>query len=243
MYVKNIKKDEDIQELSKSLLDIQKYYSPVNNNVIDEIQQLNKSIIINNEGNNNNKSIDTNSSIESLCPKDTNIYLKLYEWDKYLIDEKNMNKIILELMSNNEIIEFKKNLENLNLTSPDCDEVILYSNIGYLSKYQNEYEICTTKRNCKNLFFRKIKGDGNCYYRSIMFSLIENLILNKDIIFFKKIFGNFLEKSKNKILITMFQGLDINIELFKKCFIMIYLSLTSKSRNPELKTYIVFLSL
>ena len=158
MYVKNIKKDEDIQELSKSLLDIQKYYSPVNNNVIDEIQQLNKSIIINNEGNNNNKSIDTNSSIESLCPKDTNIYLKLYEWDKYLIDEKNMNKIILELISNNEIIEFKKNLENLNLTSPDCDEVILFSNIGYLSKYQNEYEICTTKRNCKNLFFRKIKA-------------------------------------------------------------------------------------
>ena len=243
MYVKNIKKDEDIQELSKSILDIQKYYSPVNNNVIDEIQQLNKSIIINNEGNNNNKSIDTNSSIESLCPKDTNIYLKLYEWDKYLIDEKNMNKIILELMSNNEIIEFKKNLENLNLTSPDCDEVILFSNIGYLSKYQNEYEICTTKRNCKNLFFRKIKGDGNCYYRSIMFSLIENLILNKDIIFFKKIFGNFLEKSKNKILITMLQGLDINIELFKKCFIMIYLSLTSKSRNPELKTYIVFFKL
>ena len=54
---------------------------------------------------------------------------------------------------------------------------------------------------------------------------------------------NFIEKSKNKILITMFKALNINIEIFKKCFIMIYLSLISKSRNPVLKTYLAFIKL
>ena len=242
--------EDIINDISKSLFDIKKYYSPLNNekdiiiknekdNLIKEIKELNTSIITNEK--NLDKSL--NSSIESLCPKDTNVYLKPYNWDKYIIDEKSMKEIIIKLMTNEEIIEFKKNIEKMNLTGPDCDEVILFSNISYLSKFENDEEICTTKKKRKELMFRKIKGDGNCYYRSIMFSLIENCILNKDIIFIKKIFGNFLEKSKNKILITMFNGLNLDIKLVKKCFIMIYLSLTSKSRNPILKTYLAFIKL
>jgi hypothetical protein len=49
-----------------------------------------------------------------------------------------------------------------------------------------------------------------------------------------------MEKSKNKILLTMFKGLNLDIDLVKKCFIMIYLSLTSKSHEPVLKSYIIF---
>ena len=246
--------DDIIKDMSKSLFDIKNYYSPLNNtkeiiienkkdNLIKEIKELNASVIINekNMDNLNNKSLD--SSIESLCPKDTNIYLKPYNWDKYIIDEKAMKKIIIEVMKNEEIIEFKKNMEKMNLTGPDCDEIILFSNISYLNKYEDDNEICTTKKKKEILMFRKIKGDGNCYYRSVMFSLIENCILNKDIIFIKKILGNFLEKSKNKILLTMFNGLNLDINLVKKCFIMIYLSLTSKSRNPILKTYLAFIKL
>ena len=244
--------ENNLNELSKSLHDINNYYSPLNNikennsNIIQEISELNKSINnlnINNAEKEDTKSINSNSSIESLCPKDTNIYLKQYDWTKYNVDEKGMNKIIKEIIKNEEIIEFKKNLEKMNLTSPNCDEIILFSNIGYLNEFNSENEICTSKKNKKKSMFRKIKGDGNCYYRSIMFALIENLIFNKNITFIKNIFINFIEKSKNIILLTMFKGLKINIELFKKCFIMIYLSLTSKSRNPILKTYITFIKL
>ena len=244
--------EENLDEISKSLYDMKKYYSPLNNNkenkdnIIQEINELNKTINSINDINiekDDEKSNNTNSSIESLCPKDTNIYLKVYDWSKYNIDEKGMNKIIKNVIKNEEIIEFKKKLEKMNLTGPDCDEIILFSNIGYLNEFINENEICTTKKNKKNIMYRKIKGDGNCYHRSIMFALIENLILNKNITYIKNIFVNFIEKSKNKILITMFKALNINIEIFKKCFIMIYLSLISKSRNPVLKTYLAFIKL
>ena len=247
--------ENNLNEITKSLQDLKNYYSPINNikenkennnNIIQEISLLNKSINninLNKDEKEDTKSINSNSSIESLCPKDTNIYLKLYDWTKYNIGEKGMNKKIKEIMKNEEIIEFKKNLEKMNLTSPDCDEIVLFSNISYLNQYENDNEICTSKKNKKKLMYRKIKGDGNCFYRSIMFALIENLIFDKNITFIKNIFINFIEKSKNIILLTMFKGLKINIDLFKKCLIMIYLSLTSKSRNPRLKTYITFIKL
>ena len=152
--------ENNLNEISKSLYDIKKYYSPLNdikdnlfenksNNILQEITELNKSvhrININETEKEDTKSIKTNSSIESLCPKDTNIYLKLYDWSKYNIDEKGMNKLIKDIIKNEEIIEFKKKLEKMNLTGPECDEIILVSNIGYLQKFENENEICTSKK-------------------------------------------------------------------------------------------------
>ena len=249
--------DENLNEDNNQLFDIKQYYSQINNiqdnpqdiieekneKIIKEIKELNTSII-NNSKNLDTKSEDLNSSIESLCPKDTNIYLKLYDWKKYKVDEKEMKKIIIEVMNNDEIIEFKKILEKMNLTGPDCDEIILFSNIGYLKKYDNNNEICTKKKKQQEiLMWRKIKGDGNCYFRSVMFAVIENSILNKNIEFLKKIIVNFFEKSKNKILITMFNGLNLDMKLVKKCFIMLYLSITSKSSSQIMKAYITFIKL
>ena len=257
---------QEVSPINKSLFELKNYYKNTRNitdvmkeekfNMINEIEKINDSQNIRiNKSNNIDEDIKSNSSIESLCPKDSNIYLKPYEWIQILNDsnekenEKIFNKMIISTMNNEEIINFKKRLEKLNLTGPDCDEKIIFNNIGSLNKYENENEICTTtnnsiskmsKKNENCLMWRKIKGDGNCYYRSVMFALIENIILTKDINYLKKIMINFNEKSKNKILMTMFKGLDLDINLVKKCFIMIYLSLTSKSHEPILKAYIVF---
>ena len=257
---------QEVSPINKSLFELKNYYKNTRNitdvmkeekfNMINEIEKINDSQNIRiNKSNNIDEDIKSNSSIESLCPKDSNIYLKPYEWIQILNDsnekenEKIFNKMIISTMNNEEIINFKKRLEKLNLTGPDCDEKIIFNNIGSLNKYENENEICTTTNNSINkmskknencLMWRKIKGDGNCYYRSVMFALIENIILTKDINYLKKIMINFNEKSKNKILMTMFKGLDLDINLVKKCFIMIYLSLTSKSHEPILKAYIVF---
>jgi hypothetical protein len=39
----------------------------------------------------------------------------------------------------------------------------------------------------KNIFrWRSIKGDGNCYYRAVIFSYLEDLILDKNILMLKK---------------------------------------------------------
>ena len=264
-FQKDIFNFEDIPKINKSTFELSNYYKSKKNisdimkeekfNMINEIKQLNESIHESQKINNKNIDEDakSNSSIESLCPKDKNIYLKPYDWNKYS-KEKNFKKIILSVMNNEEIINFKKNLEKLNLTGPECDEKIIFNNIGSLNIYEDENEICTTtinnnkngngnkisKKDEKSLMWRKIKGDGNCYYRSVFFALIENIILTKDINYLESIIINFIEKSKNKILSIMFTGLNLDINLVKKCFIMIYLSLISNSHNPVLKAYVVF---
>ena len=261
-----VKNDEfllkDIPSLNKSNFELKNYYKSTKNitdimneekfNIINEIKELNDSVNksrnININGDNNNKEDDlqSNSSIESLCPKDTNIYLKPMDWNK-TIDIKSFNKLIMSIMNNEEILRFKKDLEKLNLTSRDCDDKILFNNIGPLNKYEDENEICTTIISNRSmlktercLMWRKINGDGNCYYRCVMFALIENIILKNDINYLRNLIYIFNEKSKNKILMTMFTGLNLDIDLVKKCFIMIYLSITSKSHDPILKSYIVF---
>ena len=256
-HPKEIFQLEEKPKTKESTFELKNYYKSYNNitdimnekkfNIINEIKQLNESI---EKPKSSKNKIDedekSNSSIESLCPKDTNIYLKPYDWEK-ISNEINFNKIIISIMSNEEILNFKKKLEKLNLTGEDCDEKIIFNNIGSLNKYEDESEINTTsninkesKKEERRLMWRKIKGDGNCYYRSVMFALLENIILTKNINYLKNIIINFLEKSKNKILMTMFNGLNLDINLVKKCFIMIYLSITSKSHNPILKSYIVF---
>ena len=246
---------DDIPKLNKSTFELKNYYKSHNNinnimkeekfNMINEIKQLNESIHISKK--HIEEDLKSNSSIESLCPKDTNIYLKPYDWNKNS-KEINFKKLIISIMSNEEIVNFKKNLEKLNLTGPECDEKILFNNIGSLNKYEDENEICTTTINSKSenkkeekyLMWRKIKGDGNCYYRGVIFALIENIILTKDINYLKSIIINFMEKTNKKILKIMFNGLNLDINLVKKCFIMIYLSITSNSHDPILKAYIVF---
>ena len=214
---------EDLPKINKSTFELNNYYKSKKNitdimkeekfNMINEIKQLNESIHESQKINNNNIDEDakSNSSIESLCPKDTNIYLKPYDWNKFS-KEKNFKKIIISIMNNEEIINFKKNLEKLDLTGPDCDEKIIFNNIGSLNIYEDENEIYTTnkisKKDEKSLMWRKIKGDGNCYYRSVFFALIENIILTKDINYLKNIIINFIEKSNNKILSIMFTGLN-----------------------------------
>ena len=247
---------DDLPKINKSTFELKHYYKSKNNiidimkeekfNMINEIKQINESI--HEPRKNIEEDLKSNSSIESLCPKDTNIYLKPYDWSTYS-KEMNFKKIILSIMTNEEIVNFKKNLEKLNLTGPECDEKILFSNIGSLNKYEDENEKGSptlnsnsnnNKKGEKYLMWRKIKGDGNCYYRSVIFALIENIILTKDINYLKNIITNFIEKSNNKILKIMFSGLNLDINFVKKCFIIIYLSITSKSHDPVSKAYIVF---
>ena len=247
---------DDLPKINKSTFELKNYYKSKSNiidimkeekfNMINDIKQSNESIHESRE--NIEEDLKSNSSIESLCPKDTNIYLKPYDWNKYS-KEINFNKLIISIMTNEEILNFKKNLEKLDLTGPECDEKIIFSNIGSLNKYEDENEPNASKMKSnsyndkkgeKYLLWRKIKGDGNCYYRGVIFALIENIILTKDINYLKNIIANFIEKSNNKILKIMFAGLNLDINLVKKCFIMIYLSLTSNSHDPVQKAYIVF---
>ena len=72
---------------------------------------------------------------------------------------------------------------------------------------------------------RKIKGDGNCYYRAVMFRYFEQIILNKNIILLKKII---LEMNQ------AFQSKEIQSRFYIKMNVKF---------KPDLHLYIMFIIL
>ena len=99
----------------------------------------------------------------------------------------NLNySINLYLTSNNvnPLISLKQLFEEMNLTN------INNIRLNYNEKYNKLSQIIYR---C-----RKIKGDGNCYYRAVMFRYFEQIILNKNLILLKKIILEMNQAFKSK---------------------------------------------
>ena len=64
---------------------------------------------------------------------------------------------------------------------------------SYMNKKQNKQLITTRVDEMMQNYcgWRSIKGDGNCYYRAVYFSLFEQLIVNRDHETFLKIIEKF----------------------------------------------------
>ena len=199
-----------------------------------------------NRKNNDNKEKTSNLEIDPFQQKDNNIYLKPYKWNDILNKKSEIEndqifkKLISNLLSDDEAINFKKQLDNLNLTNPECDDKLLFNTIGPLNKYEDDNAI---KKIENSLMWRKIKGDGNCFYRSVIFALFENIILSKNVLYLKNLISVFISKITNSDFTNLFDNLKININLVLKCLIMIYLSIRSKSHNPISKAYIIFIKM
>ena len=91
--------------------------------------------------------------------------------------------------------------------------------------------------------WRKIRGDGNSFYRTILFAFFENIIFSKNISFLKNFIVDFKLKLNNPLLITMAKENKIDLHETFKCLIIIYFSMTSKSRDPTIKSYSVLIKM
>ena len=114
---------------------------------------------------------------------------------------------------NQDQISIKKDYYNRKKISEiyqDCDK-LKDSKIGSLNpfKYYIQLSFCC-EENYEELLqlyitdldiykYRKVKGDGNCFYRSFIFSFIENIILKNDIILMKEIFIKFNNLCENDL--------------------------------------------
>ena len=101
----------------------------------------------------------------------------------------NLNyKINMYLISNNinPLFSLKLLFEEINLTNVNINNIRL----NYNEKYNKLSPIIYR---C-----RKIKGDGNCYYRAVMFRYFEQIILSKNIILLKKIILEMNQAFKSK---------------------------------------------
>ena len=85
--------------------------------------------------------------------------------------------------------------------------------------------------------WRRVAGDGNCFYRAVMFTYLENIILTKNLFLIKKMIvdinDKFNKENENikllsdKIKQSIFK---VNKELFLKIFLIIY-ELMINSKN------------
>ena len=151
----------------------QQYYQSINNTFNNNIYQLNN---INNQNNNINNNYDNSE-------KDNNLYLisrKLKD-----ISNEEFTNFISTLNIEN-LKDLKKRIDNSNSSNKMVGE---FNTLGSLiEKYygykEEKHKIMVQKYKLltQDIFkHRTIYGDGNCFYRSVMFSYLEQLILFKEL--------------------------------------------------------------
>ena len=148
-------------------------------------------------------------------------YLKCYEWE--YLNQRNKDKIEIKIenikqkINLNNLIDLKRKIKNLNKsekfnksTVRNIDPLISLDYLirnNYLFEYDTKIQIKTSNLNFHK--YRSISGDGNCFYRSIIFYFIENIIFTNNIMLLKeliilydeKIYSNPFIKDDNDIKI------------------------------------------
>ena len=206
-------------------------YSFINNNNLDLMKQL------------ETDKYNVSKTIENLFVQ--NEYLSKYNWNILPDDPSKTGQIFIKhvLLSfrEDEIKLFKKNLDKLNLINTECDNELLFNTIEQIMEFSDNSEI---KSNIyPKVFWKKIKGDGNCFYRAVLFSFLENLIFKSDINFLKNFICDFKFLLKDSHLVSIANENKIDLNITFKCLIMLYFSLTSKSHDPIEKTYTVLIKM
>ena len=182
-------------------------------------------------------------TIECLCL--ANQFLKKYNWN-FLPDDPSKTgqlfiKHVLLNFSDEEIYSLKKNIDKLELINYECEKKIKFNTICSIKNFLLDDNNINKKYDY--LMFRKVKGNGNSFFRVVIFAFLENLIFKKDLVFLKNFIVDFKMKLQNEKLIKMAHENNINLNQTFKCLIMIYFSMTSKSRDPILKSYAVLIKL
>ena len=118
--------------------------------------------------------------------------------------------ILLYQEYQNNISNFKKEIDTVSLSNKECDNIEIFDCIGYISTLEKVFKeknqindlliekLKTLKHICYR--WRKIRGDGNCYYRAIIFAYIEGIILSNNLSRLKDLICDINKKFKNKKL-------------------------------------------
>ena len=176
-----------------------------------------------------------NSLNISLIDKDKskNDFIKLrqyppYDLNKYDSIKKRTGKNLLNISSFLLKKKLKLNLKEINQNKKIGPLLPLPTLIESSYKYKPEYKNAMQKKylRLKNYIcnYRTIFGDGNCYYRAVMFRYIELLILNKKINLIKLLIldlDRIYSNEKVKLSLT-YNKQEINSEIIIQIMIIIY---------------------
>ena len=160
---------------------------------------------------------------------------------------------IYKLYNNTQFLSLKKKIENVDISNEECDNEIIFDCIGFLSPLEfmfnenNEINqlLINKLKSLNNICYkwRKIKGDGNCFYRSIIFAYIENIILTNNLSKLKNIICDMYFKFKEDKLNDKLKNKNDSQNIIL-CMILIYLALSpSNEKNIDsiLRAYEIYI--
>ena len=182
-------------------------YSFINNNFLDIMNQI------------ETDKYNVSETIESLLVQ--NEYLPKYDWNILPDDPSKTGQIfikhVLLCFTEDEIKAFKKKLDKLELTNHECENELIYNNIEQIQQFLDNSEVTRTLQKPPEIMWKKIKNDGNCFYRAILFSFLENLIFKNEINFLKNFICDFKFLLKDTHLIQMAKDYKIDLNIAFKC--------------------------
>ena len=196
-------------------------------------------------------------------------YLKSRKW-KYIYEEedryielnfknieKNLKKEEIDILLENINKSSLNEVLNNNQISEDKYSIGVLHSLEYLIEKMHDFSLINEENmlsdmsRLKQLVFkyRRLKKDGNSFYRGIIFSFLENVIFTKNILLMKEILILFYEKisEKNKNIVgrknvlNSFEQIKKNIVLNILYIIIKQMENQLKEKNIELTPYIILL--
>ena len=255
--------ETNLEKIEPTKNNIMAHSMVINKNILEKLNEKEpEETIIDNYLKKSLKKINLNFSI-----KDINFYqnyqneiqnsiLTIKDIKPEYLKIRQINNVEKEYFEENIVNLFKEKYDelenyilNLKLTinvNSIAQAVGPFTNLDYLleesysfdSQYKNE--ILDKKKILENiLFYRKIRGDGNCFYRCIIFQLFEFIILNNKIDLLRGIINEIYQCFENKISSNILNDKrnKINSKLILRILIIIYLNL--RDNNIE-KAYKIF---
>ena len=139
--------------------------------------------------------------------------------------------------------QLKIQLDQLDYNDPNCDNIEIFDSIGYVATLSNMYK-SEKERGGKNkqlieklkdlpslcYRWRKIKGDGNCFYRAVFFSYLESFLLYKEnSLRFRDIIIDIALKCEEPKMKEILKQYNIKQENIILCLFVIYFILDNKN--------------
>jgi hypothetical protein len=186
---------------------------------------------------NNRKTCEVNKTIFKDHHKDSKLekleiltYLipQDYSSDDFFEVQEKYDKIVYNFTTNENTVKIFNQLKEINpysglndlslipnISPSNSIENLVESTYAYdpKLKYQMAEEICYVKILYNK--WRRIGGDGNCFYRSVMFGYLENLIFDKNILALQRIVTELVEKFDPEYLNTKNLPIEIKDPLLK----------------------------
>ncbi len=197
-----------------------------------------------------NINLISNIEIKNSVISNYNIFLS----NSYIPNYSNDDFIkIYKLYNNAQFLSLKKKLAKVDITNEECDNEEIFDCIGFITplefifKENNEINqlLINKLKSLKNICYkwRKIKGDGNCFYRSIIFAYIENIILTNNLSKLKDIICDMYFKFKEDKLNEKLKNNNDSKNIVL-CMLLIYIALSpSNEKNIDsiLRAYEIYI--